>query len=65
MKPDLCDVRARAFNLHAALSQLLEAHKELIKDTNSEPTFGQSQSVTDAERALWENRPLADDESKT
>lgn len=50
----------KVVNLHAALTLLLEAHKDLIKDTNSEPAFGEDQNVTDAERALFENRPLAD-----
>jgi hypothetical protein len=50
----------KAFCLHAALSSLLEYHKHLIRDTNSEPTFGEPEEVTAAERALFENRPLAD-----
>jgi hypothetical protein len=50
---------AKAFNLHCALRDLLAAHKELIRDTNSEPTFGEAEAVTSAERALFDNRPMA------
>lgn len=50
----------KAFELHKALSNILERHKELIKDTNSELLFGESEAVIEAEAALFENRPLDD-----
>jgi hypothetical protein len=55
------DAEAKAVNLHSALSSLLESYLDLRKDTNSEPTF-ESENDPDkrAERALFDNRPLAD-----
>jgi hypothetical protein len=49
----------KAFNLHAAMTRLLDQYKRLQKETNSEPLFENS-VVDDAERALFNNRPLAD-----
>lgn len=49
----------KAFNLHRALSALLDDYKHLAKDTNSEP-MGEDLTVKNAEAALFENRPLAD-----
>jgi hypothetical protein len=55
------DAEIKAFNLHTALRSLLEDYKELVHDTNSEPTF-ESENDADkkAERALYDNAPLAD-----
>lgn len=58
------EAETKAFNLHIALSRLLRRYRRLIKDTNSEPTFGEDESVTEAEKALFENRPMADWETK-
>jgi hypothetical protein len=49
----------KAFNLHVAMTRLLESYKHLQKDTNSEPLF-EDDVVDRAGRALFENRPLAD-----
>jgi hypothetical protein len=62
--PTMSEATTKAINLHAALSRLLESHKALIRDTNSEPTFGEPEAVTEAEKALFDNRPHADWEGK-
>jgi hypothetical protein len=53
----------KALNLHKALRELLIEHKDLIKDTNSEPTFGEYGSIERMGRILYDNMPLADWES--
>ena len=53
------EAEIKAFRLHAALAELLARYKNLIRDTSSEPTFGEDDGVIAAERALFENRPDA------
>lgn len=52
----------KAFNLHAALTRLLGSYIHMRKDTSSEPMFDDDPTdpVNRAEKALFENRPLAD-----
>lgn len=59
-REELAAAQTKAYRLHAALSSLLQDHKRLIWDTNSEPTFGEPGAVIEVERALYDNRPLAD-----
>lgn len=65
MEASTSDAETKAVNLHAALSRLVEDYRELVKDTNSEPTFGEPEAIVKAERALFENRPLADWETRS
>lgn len=60
------DAEIKAYNLHYALRALVIDYQELVKDTNSEPTF-ESDGDADkmAERALYDNMPLADWEPPT
>lgn len=50
----------KASNLHRELSYLLGAYQQLVKDTNSEPVFGKGDVIERTEKALFDNRPLAD-----
>lgn len=55
------EAEIKAYNLHCALRSLLLDYQELVKDTNSEPTFeSESDADKQAERALYDNMPLAD-----
>lgn len=55
------DAEIKACNLHAALSSLLESYKDLRNDTNSWPMVEyDSDPDKIAEKALFENAPLAD-----
>lgn len=49
-----------AVALHEALSSLLWRYKQIVDNTNSEPTFGEDSYITVTERVLFEHRPLAD-----
>lgn len=51
---------SKALALHAALTALLHRYRGLVKDTNSEPTFGEDEAITTASIALFQNCPLAD-----
>jgi hypothetical protein len=59
------NAETKAYNLHTELSALLEVHKELIRQTNSEPLFGVTEAVARAERVLFVNAPMADWEPST
>jgi hypothetical protein len=59
----MTNMRTKFMALYRALESARDDLKELVKDTNSEATFGEHDAVTRAEAALFENRPLADWES--
>lgn len=63
---DPSDAERKAYNLHVALRSLLDAYLDLQKDTNREPLDEDSENNPDkrAERALYDNAPLADWEPK-
>jgi hypothetical protein len=56
----LRSTKDKAANLHKALADLLDSFREMVRDTNSEPTFGEHPAIEIAERALFDNRPLED-----
>jgi hypothetical protein len=60
------DAERKAYNLHVALSDLLRHYTELLKDTDSWPTFESPNDPDNvAGRALFDNAPLADWEPPT
>lgn len=56
----MTDIHAKFMALYRALESARDDIRHLIKDTNSEPTFGEYEAVTRAEAALFANRPFAD-----
>jgi len=59
----MTDMREKFMALYRALEAARDDLKHLVKDTNSEPTFGEHYAIENAEAALFANRPLADWES--